>query len=68
MAHIHFCETPIAWGKENELKARSKYVEHMRSNGHTGLTASDSGLLCTMRNAGLVLLLMLGSLILQCRT
>ena len=34
---------PIAWGKEYELKARRKYVEHMRSNGHIGLTTSDSG-------------------------
>ena len=34
---------PITWGKEYELKARRKYVEHMRSNGHIGLTTSDSG-------------------------
>lgn len=35
---------PIAWGRENEPKARSKYVEHMQTNGHLGLTTSDSGL------------------------
>ena len=33
----------IAWGNNNEPKARCKYVEYMQSIGHTGLTASDAG-------------------------
>ena len=34
---------PIAWGRENEPNARSKYIQHMRSKGHIGLTVSYSG-------------------------
>ena len=40
MIHI---PKPIVWGRENEPKARCKYVEHMQANGHPGLTASCSG-------------------------
>ena len=34
---------PIAWGKDNGANAWSKYVEHMRSIGHVGLTNADLG-------------------------
>ena len=33
----------IAWGPENEPKARKAYVEYMKSHGHTNLKAHASG-------------------------
>ena len=44
---------PIAWGRDNEPNARSKYMEHMKSIGHAGLTTSDSGFIVHMEKSWL---------------
>ena len=44
---------PIAWGKDNESNARCKYMEHMKSIGHAGLTTSDSGFVVHMEKSWL---------------
>ena len=41
---------PIAWGKDNEW---CKYMEHMKSIGHAGLTTSDSGFVVHMEKSWL---------------
>lgn len=34
---------PIAWGKNNEVKARQEYVKHMEENGHRGIKTTLAG-------------------------
>ena len=50
---MKYLPKPIAWGKDNEQNARCKYMEHMQSIGHTGLTTSDSGFVVHMEKSWL---------------
>ena len=48
--HFYILPKAIKWGRENEEKARQKYVQHMRKNGHKQLGVS----FCCSSSKGMV--------------